>query len=213
MADSCLFGPEQRIHFTGDSITDCGRRTPEHAPLGRGYVYMAANLIVSALPERFLVFENSGIGGNTLAELTARWDTDVLATRPDWLSVLVGINDCHRHFRHTPGQGPDDYRRNYAELLRRAVDACGCRLVLWEPFLITHDTGGPIRRLLQPYIDHVNALADEFDALLIHTQALFDDVRARRSPEVWAADAVHPTPPGHALMARAFCRTAGLGQM
>lgn len=39
-----------------------------------------------------------GIGGNTILDLAVRWERDVLDRRPDWLSVIIGINDVWRQF-------------------------------------------------------------------------------------------------------------------
>jgi len=82
----------ETIVFAGDSITDCGRRG-EYAPLGNGYVHMFNCLILAKYPERRIRVVNVGIGGNTVLDLRNRWEDDVLSLEPDWVSVLIGIND------------------------------------------------------------------------------------------------------------------------
>ncbi len=81
------FKPQQKIVFIGDSITDCGRRGAAE-PFGSGYVSIARALL-ARYPELGLQFVNKGIGGNTVRDLAARWEQDVVAERPDWLSVMM----------------------------------------------------------------------------------------------------------------------------
>ena len=56
----------------------------------------------------------------------------------------------------------------------------------------------------------VAKLATEFGATLVEFQAMFDAaVAAGTSPDYWAKDGVHPTPAGHALMAREWAKSIG----
>ena len=76
--------------FIGDSITDCGRRDA-HAPFGHGYVRKITELITAKYPDRDIAYVNKGIGGDIVEGLEERWDTDVIAERPNWLSVKIGL--------------------------------------------------------------------------------------------------------------------------
>jgi lysophospholipase L1-like esterase len=207
-----LFTQGQKILFIGDSITDAGRRDAAYAPLGYGYAFIAANMVEGRYPHLDLRFENRGIGGNTVLDLQERWETDAVAEQPDWLSCLIGINDASRVWRRGVGHErlkPEHFRSNYRQLLERVRQQGPARLILWEPFLITADRELSRFRGLRPYIEAVHELAKEFEALLIPTQALFDEACTKRSPEYWAGDAVHPSKPGHALMAQAFLQQVG----
>ena len=92
-----LFEPGQKILFIGDSITDCDRRGAA-APYGSGYMRLVRDLLLARYPEYGLKFVNRGISGDTTRDLAARWERDVIAERPDWLAVLIGINDVWRAF-------------------------------------------------------------------------------------------------------------------
>ena len=83
------FLPEdgQTMVLIGDSITDCDRQ--EEPPLGRGYVRLFTEIVTAAYPERNLRFINRGIGGNTITDLRARWQEDVLDIAPDWISIIL----------------------------------------------------------------------------------------------------------------------------
>src|ERR1700754_764879 len=81
------------IVFTGDSITDCDRRTDPEG-LGDGYVRLLAG---SPELAGFDV-RNRGISGNRVLDLQERWENDVVAEQPAILSVLVGINETWRRY-------------------------------------------------------------------------------------------------------------------
>ncbi len=86
----------------GDSITDCGRARPVaeavNWDLGNGYVSLIHALLGATCPERHIRIRNTGISGNTVRDLAARWQSDVLDLKPDWLSIMIGINDVWRQF-------------------------------------------------------------------------------------------------------------------
>ncbi|HEX2034015.1 MAG TPA: SGNH/GDSL hydrolase family protein [Chloroflexota bacterium] len=72
---------------------------------------------------------------------------------------------------------------------------------------------GHFRAMMDTYIAAVHRLAREFDAVLVPTQDAFDEVMAHQPPAFWAIDRVHPGAPGHAVIARAFLRATGYGDV
>ena len=50
----------------------------------------------------------------------------------------------------------------------------------------------------------VAKLADDFEAVLLRTQAIFDEAARRVGPTHWIWDGVHPLPQGHELIARSW---------
>ncbi|WP_410812273.1 SGNH/GDSL hydrolase family protein [Micromonospora sp. 067-2] len=201
----------QRVVFIGDSITDCGRRDVA-APYGDGYVSLVRALVDARHPEAELQWVNRGVSGDTVRRLAARWADDAIGQHPDWLSVMVGINDIWRRYDGWPDDavGIDEYERTLRDLLRQAVDATGCRLILGDPFFIEPDRGDPQRADTDRYAAVVAALAAEFDAVHVPTQAAFDRVLAVSPAKRWADDRVHPHLPGHAVLADAFLTALGV---
>ncbi|MEO3779658.1 SGNH/GDSL hydrolase family protein [Micromonospora sp. B11E3] len=201
-----LLSTGQRVVFIGDSITDCGRRDAA-APYGDGYVSLVRAFVTARHPGVELTWVNRGISGHTVRDLAVRWESDAVGERPDWLSVMIGINDIWRAF--SPGREADavpidEYERTLRVLLRRAVDATGCRLLLADPFLVEPDVDEPQRAQTDRYAAVVAALAKDFEAVHVPTQAAFDRVLAHTPPGHWAPDRVHPGLPGHAVIADAF---------
>jgi lysophospholipase L1-like esterase len=70
-----------------------------------------------------------------------------------------------------------------------------------------------VRALMDGFIGVVHDLAGDFGAVLVPTQEAFDEAIRHQPPVFWAADRVHPGAPGHAVIARAFLRATGYGDV
>ncbi|WP_194924083.1 SGNH/GDSL hydrolase family protein [Catenulispora pinisilvae] len=201
------FKDGQHILLIGDSITDCGRREDD-APYGRGYVSLLRAFTTARHPDARLTWTNRGISGNTTRHLAGRWEADALAPRPDWLSVMIGINDVWRAFDGDPENAVplDEYTDTLRTLLRRAVEETGCRLILADPYIIEPDRDEPQRAASDKFVTVVAGLAEEFDAVHIPTQQVFDSALLSTTSRDWADDRIHPNLAGHALIAEAFMK-------
>ena len=132
-----FFKPGEKVVFIGDSITDCGRRGDVHGPYGNGYVSMVRDFIIARYSGLALGFENRGIGGNTIRDLKARWQQDVIDERPDVLSVKIGINDVWRavNERHDEAVPLDEFEATFRELASwnlEVIQAAGAKTVLFS---------------------------------------------------------------------------------
>jgi hypothetical protein len=100
--DAVKIHPNSTLLMIGDSITDCGRVSPAaetvRDSLGYGYVKLIHNMLAATCPRQHIRILNRGISGNTVRNLAARWQSDVLDLKPDWLSILIGINDVWPKF-------------------------------------------------------------------------------------------------------------------
>lgn len=206
-----LFEPNQRIVMIGDSITDCGRRSAPNAPHGAGYVSMVRNALIARYPGHDLTIINRGIGGNTIRDLDARWQDDVIAEKPDVLSIKIGINDvwrcvANRMDEHVPS---DEYETTFRRLLQQTRDALDPVFILVDPYVIETNRQDPFRAMMDQYIECVHRLAAEFDAVSVRTQDAFDAALAGQPSEFWAGDRVHPQPYGHMVIALAFLKAVG----
>jgi lysophospholipase L1-like esterase len=206
-----IFQFNQTHLFMGNSITDVNRREPPCNPLGQGYPLFIAGLVVAKYPELNLHFLNRGIGGNTVKDLAARGETDVLVHKPDWLSVLVGINDAHRFFENREDEGvrPETFAATYRRLLEITRKEIGTQFILLEPFYIHPDARHPVRKLLQEYQKIVRELAAEFSSRFIPVQQEFDALLQKQEMRTWTEDSVHPNAAGHGVLTRLFLETIG----
>lgn len=193
------------VLFQGDSITDAGRDRYNGDHLGSGYVKMAAAWFSSLYPEQSVRFLNRGIGGDRVADLQRRWQEDCLDLRPSWVSIMIGINDTWRRYDRNDPTSVQAYEASYRSILEQTRDRLNARLILCEPFVLPVPADREAwREDLDPKIAVVRRLAREFSALLVPLDAIFAQEATRREPASLAADGVHPTDHGHALIARSW---------
>jgi lysophospholipase L1-like esterase len=208
--------PNSKLVMIGDSITDTGRARPIGEglmeALGRGYVSLVDSMLNAAQPQQRIRVVNMGVSGNTVRDLKARWQTDVLDLRPDWLSIKIGINDVWRQF-DTPLQSEWQVRIDeYAETLTALVSTTRPQLkglVLMTPYVIEPNRSEPMRAQMDRYGTVVRQVAAAHDAVFVDTQAAFDTVLEHLHPMTLAWDRVHPTLTGHMVLARAFLNAVG----
>ncbi|MBA3685286.1 MAG: SGNH/GDSL hydrolase family protein [Planctomycetes bacterium] len=206
-----LIQPRQKLIMIGDSITDCERARPVgeglFGAIGKGYVAQVDALLMTAHPQAAVRVVNMGSSGNTVRDLAARWQSDVLDLRPDWLSIMIGINDVWRQF-DLPRQGEihvqlDEYQRVLDDLVGRTKPTVR-GLVLMTPFYIEPNRDAPMRKRMDAYGAAVAAVAKRHGAILVDVQAAFDRLTAHQPVESIAWDRVHPNHIGHMAIARAF---------
>ena len=130
-----VFQKGARVLFYGDSITDAGRSRTVDTEWGRGYAARTARAYQALLPEQEIVFLNRGISGNTSADLLTRYEQDVLAIQPDFVSVMIGINDTWHGWNEGHVIPHETTQANVRELLGRNTQRY-CRRprsLYWSP--------------------------------------------------------------------------------
>ena len=202
----------QKLLFIGDSITDGGRQRPDGEglfdALGKAYPSLVDALLEAVYPARAIRVVNQGVSGNTVRDLAARWDADVLAHRPDWLSVCIGVNDVWRQFdsprRPEIAVPPGEYEATLSRLCRETVPTLTGGLVLMTPFYIETSRTDAMRSRMDEYGAVVRKIAVENKAVFMDTQAAFDAALLHRHSAALAWDRVHPNLAGHMVLAKAF---------
>ena len=199
-------GKKETFICIGDSITDCNRMD-SHIPLGWGYVKMFNDMLLGLAPQKQIKVINKGLSGNTTLDLKQRWADDVLYHKPQWLSILIGINNVHRVKERIPiwkELAPDNYERDYRIILKE-TSKLKCTIILMEPFYISVDKTdqwrGEILKDLQVYRRIVWKLSKEFKTRLIKLQDVFEKSMEYNNPETFAAEPVHPNLTGHQVIA------------
>ena len=210
--------PHSKLVFIGDSITDCGRVRPIaqglDGQLGTGYVSLIQALVNATYPQHQLQVVNVGISGNTVRDLVRRWSTDVLALQPDWLAIMIGINDVWRNFAGPEMQVDHVPLAEFQQKLEQLVRETRPRLnglVLMSPFFIEPNRDNPMRLIMDAYGAVVKALAVQYEALFVDTQAAFDTALRHFPPHALADDQIHPNLTGHMILAQAFLDAVGYG--
>jgi acyl-CoA thioesterase I len=190
----------------GDSITDCGR-SGDAAPLGSGYVRRLSELITARYMDRDIRYINTGISGNRITDLRGRWRKDMLAHKPERLSIKIGINDLHSYLGDPQsGVGPALFEEVFDELLDVTRQELGCPVVLITPFYIsTGASADPLQsqviELLPEYIGTVEKMSRKYGTRLVNVHEVFQQHLKHRSADAFCAEPVHPNPAGHAVIA------------
>ena len=158
---------------------------------------------------------NRGISGNKVPDLDARWDKDALDLKPSILSVLIGVNDIwhklngklRRHARGIPGRIYCPVEAN-ERCISRMLQLVSLRTVCAPLRSRETKIGFPNSRSAGPSQKKSPTNAG---ATWVPFQKMFDAaVAAGTEPAYWAADGVHPTQAGHALMAKTWRETVGV---
>ena len=206
-----------KLVFIGDSITDCERTRPVgeglFGAIGKGYVALVDATLGAACPEKNIRVVNMGCSGNTVRDLKNRWSTDVIALKPDWLAVMIGINDVWRQF-DLPKMteihvGPEEYAATLDELVAKTRPLVK-GLVLLTPYYMEPNRQDKMRARMDEYGRIVKKIASRHGAVFVDTQAAFDKVLKYIYPATLGWDRVHPTAVGHMVLALAFLAGIGL---
>ncbi len=203
------------ILFQGDSITDAGRDRNSEGnannanALGKGYVYLVATQLLADRAGDGLRIYNRGISGNKVFQLADRWDKDCLDLKPDVLSILIGVNDIWHSLNGNYDGTVEKYEKDYRALLERTLKALpNVKLVICEPFVLRC---GAVNDRWFPEFDRYRAIAkkmsEEFNALFVPFQSMFEDAVKQAAPAHWAGDGVHPSMAGAYLMAQEWLKT------
>ncbi len=198
--------PKSKLLMIGDSITDCGRFYDED-DLGDGYVRFVYDVLKEKYPQLGIEVINKGVSGNTVRDLKARWQRDVLDLRPDWLSIMIGINDVWRQIDNwEPRQNwisLDEYEQTLDELIG-AVAPSLQGLILLTPYVLELDRSDEMRLKMDRYGNVVREIAKKYDAVFVDTQAAFDEVLQRMDTQELSNDRVHMNAVGHRILADVF---------
>ena len=193
-----VFEENAVILFQGDSITDCNRNREDPDSRGDGYVDLITETLADRHLQQNIKFINRGISGDKIRDLSLRWERDCISIKPDILSILIGVNDTLL----TPSE---QFEEEYRMLLTRTTRALDPKIILCEPFLLQGDNNA-YRDDLNPKIKIVHKLSEEFRTLLLPLDKIFRESCSLHPPEYWAPDGVHPTPAGHALIAKSWIK-------
>ena len=205
-----FFAPGSVVLFQGDSTTDCGRDYADPDSLSQGYPGQVAAIYRALFPQRGVRFYNRGRSGDRMRDLLDRYEADFAALRPDFVSILIGVNDTWRRYDAQDPTAAEEFGAQYETLLRRLKgDFPGAGLMLIEPFLMPQRAAW--REDLDPKIQQVRRLAGAYADYYLPMDGLLNAYAVRsKAPEALAGDGIHPTALGNALIARAYLRELGI---
>lgn len=198
-----------KILFQGDSITHAFRQESEQNPafqLGNGYVFLIASHLHARHPGAGLQFYNRGICGEGVGQLLARWQEDALDLAPDYLSLLIGVNDTVNAMLGNKCPTDEEFHRLYAMLLSRFTSRFpSSKIILLEPFLLeVGSVTSAWRNHLRSRQTFVREFAARSNFRFIPLQQIFEAALSHAPDAHWTWDGIHPTHAGFQLIADAW---------
>ena len=211
-----IFEKNDTLLFIGDSISDYDRKRPVGEGLfngwGTSYVANVGALLGCMYPEVGVRVKNVGISGNQVRDLDARWQTDVLDQKPDWVSVLIGINDVWRQFdspllteQHVP---IEEYEATYEKLIQETLPHVK-GMILMTPFFMEPNKQDSMRAMMDKYGAVVKKLAEKYNLVFVDLQEGWARLFQHMHPCNIAWDRIHPNQTGHMYIAKQFLAAVG----
>ncbi len=204
------------ILFQGDSITDVLRNRENDAFLGHGYATMVSGSLGLDYPEEYS-FINRGIGGNRIVDLYARIKADIINLKPDYMSILIGVNDVWHEIGSQNGVSAEKFEKIYSMLIEEIKEALPeIKIMILEPFLLkcpstsVNAEGDDIYPFFRSEVElraaAAKRIAEKYALPFISLQEKLDSLYNPDTPSYWLRDGVHPTAAGHALIAREWIK-------
>ena len=196
------------ILFQGDSITDGnrGRSQDLNHIHGHGYQYIIASEMYADNFDKDFTVINRGITGNKISDLYGRWEEDCTSLNPTVLSVLVGINDLYADYNGARYSDPENYKKVYRSMLDDALEKNPeLMIVIMEPFFgVAEDEvySEFMSSRIGGYRAATKEIAEEYNAVFVPLQDLFDEYAKHTDTFKLLWDGVHPTTGGHQLIVR-----------
>ena len=122
--------------FQGDSITDADRRRDNDDNYGYGYPNLFAAEVLKNRPYEF-EFINCGISGDRIVDVYARIKMDIINLKPDYMSLLIGVNDVWHELNEENGVAAPKFEKIYDMLISEIIEALpDIKIMLLEPFVL-----------------------------------------------------------------------------
>ncbi|QNN21943.1 SGNH/GDSL hydrolase family protein [Planctomycetales bacterium ZRK34] len=203
------------IVFLGDSIT--------HQCFYTQYI---EDYFYTRYPAMKLHFYNAGVSGDVAADALRRFDSDVTEQKPAWVTILLGMNDGR--YQQWDNDIFEQYKRDMNTIMDK-LEALGATIIPMKPTMYDivayHDrkpgqwkhpkdpAGAAVYNMVMAYygawlqqaaMDRGRGVIDVYSPLNEFT------VAGRKSDPHYTLvpDAVHPGPPGHAIMAFTLLETS-----
>lgn len=197
-----IISPGSHVLFYGDSITDAGRNRDDLKSYGGGYVNLIAAGLLSRFPGWNLKVTNKGISGNRVFDLENRLEADVLALKPNIVSIMIGINDTWRRYDSGVISETAEFQASYERIILRLSEELQARIVICEPFLLpVPEDRKKWREDLDPRITAIRELAWKFNLPYLPLDGIFAAAATEAQAAYWLPDGVHPSLAGHGLIA------------
>lgn len=192
--------------FQGDSITNANRNdeNEDNFGLGCGYAFLLASEIEKNNKGK-IKFINRGVSGDRITDIYARIKEDIINLKPDYMSILIGVNDVSHELTMKCGVKPKKFRKIYEMLIEEIrEDLPHIKIIILEPFVLK---GSATEKLWDEFNTEVKKLAEiskqiaeTYELNFVPLQSEFNKLSGDGDTRYWSVDGIHPTSAGHQVI-------------
>ncbi len=192
--------------FQGDSITDTNRvdDNEDSFGFGCGYPVLVASDFLKNRKKEFK-FINRGVSGDRITDIYARIKEDIINLKPDYMSILIGVNDVAHELTMQCGVDTEKFEKIYGMLIDEVKEALPeIKIIILEPFVLK---GSATLDLWEQFKEEVKKrgkvaknIADKYNLKFVPLQDKFDILCTDGDTRYWSIDGVHPSAAGHQVI-------------
>ena len=183
--------------------------------MGNGYPYLVRAHYGLDKPGQFEIV-NRGISGNRSVDVYARIKADIINLKPDYMSILMGVNDVWHELAIGNGVATPKFEKIYTMLIEEVLEALpDIKLMILEPYALPgaategvledgRDKYAVFRKDTEDKAAACRRVAEKFSIPFVPLQAKLDEMQKAYGTESVSGDGVHPNVTGHLLIARAW---------
>jgi len=204
-----------KVIFLGDSITAGG-------VLPNGYVSLFREGLFDAGLKASV--EGAGVPGDTVLDLVARFERDVLKKNPSIVVIMVGLNDAYgAHLKKSGKELPlskqvtPEIYRNTLQYMVREIAKTGARVVIGTPSVVGERVSGgnPVDQWVEEFAEGARMVARAEGLPLVEVRKGFKAYLKQYNHKdleqgVLTYDSVHLNDAGNRLLADIFLEAFGL---
>lgn len=192
--------------FQGDSITDANRddENDDNFGLGCGYALLLASDFLKNKKNEFR-FINRGKSGDRITDIYARIKEDIINLKPDYMSILIGVNDVSHELTQNCGVTPEKFEKIYCMLIDEIKEALpDIKIIVMEPFICKgihtverwEEFSSEVRKMAVAS----KRVADKYGLGFVPLQKIFEEATSDGNARYWSVDGVHPSAAGHQII-------------
>jgi lysophospholipase L1-like esterase len=149
-------------------------------------------------------------------DVYARIKQDIINLKPDYMSILMGVNDVWHELAIQNGVDTPKFEKIYTMLIEEVLEALpNIKLMILEPYALpgsategTLEDGADkytvFRKETEEKAAACRRVAEKFNIPFVPLQAKLDAMANAYGTESVSGDGVHPNVTGHLLIARAW---------
>lgn len=204
------------ILFQGDSITDSYRNYNADDFVGCGYPGLIKGYLGKQYGSEYNVI-NRGISGNKIIDLLSRMKWDIVQRNPDYLSILIGVNDAINDADWCNEASASAFEKAYSIIIEAVRESLPkTKICILEPFILrgsgtenTEEWPDKWEKIHTYVLRNAAAskrIAEKYGLPFIPLQSLFEEYAERLGTETVSIEGIHPSHTGHLLIAEEWMK-------